>query len=112
MTYSQKVIMRILRLGSLLFFSFALASVLPDFSQDPNSPAPSSPAPSQDPNSPAASSPAPSQDPNSPRPPAVPDSATVNPAPASNPPANPASFNDVLDRVIQREHLFVAQMRH
>jgi hypothetical protein len=24
----------------------------------------------------------------------------------------PASFNDVLDRVVQREHLFVAQMRH
>jgi hypothetical protein len=28
----------------------------------------------------------------------------------SSPP--PASFNDVLDRVVQREHLFVAQMRH
>jgi Peptidase family M48 len=27
-----------------------------------------------------------------------------------NPP--PASFNDVIDRVIQREHLFLAQMRH
>jgi len=85
--------MRIVRLGSLLFFFFLLASVLPAFSQDPNSPAPS-------------------QDPNSPRPPAAPDSATVNQAPGSNPPANPASFNDVLDRVIQREHLFVAQMRH
>ncbi|MGO9169189.1 MAG: hypothetical protein ACLP56_20160, partial [Candidatus Sulfotelmatobacter sp.] len=24
----------------------------------------------------------------------------------------PASFNDVMDRVIQREHLFLAQMRH
>src|SRR6202035_2774484 len=24
----------------------------------------------------------------------------------------PASFNDVIDRVVQREHLFVAQMRH
>ena len=24
----------------------------------------------------------------------------------------PASFNDVMDRVVQREHLFVAQMRH
>ena len=29
---------------------------------------------------------------------------------SSSPP--PASFNDVLDRVVQREHLFVAQMRH
>jgi Peptidase family M48 len=28
----------------------------------------------------------------------------------SSPP--PASFNDVMDRVVQREHLFVAQMRH
>src|SRR5258708_496970 len=28
----------------------------------------------------------------------------------SSPP--PASFNDVLDRIVQREHLFVAQMRH
>jgi hypothetical protein len=28
----------------------------------------------------------------------------------SSPP--PASFNDVLDRVVQREHLFIAQMRH
>jgi peptidase M48-like protein len=27
-------------------------------------------------------------------------------------PAPPASFNDVMDRVIQREHLFLAQMRH
>jgi hypothetical protein len=27
-------------------------------------------------------------------------------------PRPPASFNDVMDRVIQREHLFVAQMRH
>jgi hypothetical protein len=27
-------------------------------------------------------------------------------------PPPPASFNDVMDRVVQREHLFVAQMRH
>src|SRR5579862_8956208 len=27
-------------------------------------------------------------------------------------PPPPASFNDVIDRVIQKEHLFVAQMRH
>src|SRR5260370_474014 len=76
--------MRISRLGSLLIFFFLLlASVLPAFPQDSNSPAP----------------------------PAAPDSATVNQAPSSSPPANPASFNDVLDRVIQREHLFLAQMR-
>ena len=28
------------------------------------------------------------------------------------PPPPPASFNDVMDRVIQREHFFLAQMRH
>jgi hypothetical protein len=33
-----------------------------------------------------------------------------NPGSLSSPP--PASFNDVMDRVVQREHLFVAQMRH
>jgi hypothetical protein len=75
--------MRIARLGSLFLF-LLLASVLPTFSQDSNSAAP----------------------------PAAPDSATVNQAPGSSPPPNPASFNDVLDRVIQREHLFLAQMRH
>ncbi len=85
MTYFQKVLMRISRLGSLLFFFFLLlASVLPTFSQDSN---------------PAA-------------PPAAPDSATVSKVPNPSPPANPSSFNDVLDRVIQREHLFLAQMRH
>ena len=78
--------MRISRLGSLLFFFLLLllASVLPTFSQDSNSAAP----------------------------PAAPDAATVSQAPGSSPPANPASFNDVLDRIVQREHLFLAQMRH
>src|SRR6202011_3029416 len=85
MTYSQKVLMRIVRLGSLLFFLFLLlASVLPTFWQDSNSPAP----------------------------PAAPDSATVSQVPSSSPPASPSSFNDVLDRVIERERLFLAQMRH
>src|ERR1700724_2785168 len=85
MTYSQKVLMRISRLGSLLFFFFLLlASVLPTFSQDSN---------------PAA-------------PPAAPDSATVSQVPKPSPPANPSSFDEVMDRVIQREHLFLAQMRH
>ena len=36
--------------------------------------------------------------------------STQSPGPMSSPP--PASFNDVMDRVVQREHLFVAQMRH
>jgi hypothetical protein len=36
--------------------------------------------------------------------------ASIAEVPAS--PAAPASFNDVMDRVVQKEHLFVAQMRH
>ena len=77
--------MRISRSGSLFFFLFLLlASVLPAFSQDSSSAAP----------------------------PAAPDSATVSQAPGSSPPANPASFNEVVDRVIQRERVFLAQMRH
>lgn len=42
-------------------------------------------------------------------------SAAVDPAPPQGPGAfspAPASFNDVMDRVVQREHFFVAQMRH
>jgi hypothetical protein len=83
--------MRISRLGSLSFIFFLfllLASVLPAFSQDSNSAAPAA------------------------APPAAPDSATVSPVPGSSPAVNPASFNEVLDRVIQREHAFLAQMRH
>jgi hypothetical protein len=43
--------------------------------------------------------------------------ATAETAPAGQTsetvlPPPPASFNEVLDRVVQREHLFVAQMRH
>jgi hypothetical protein len=46
-------------------------------------------------------------------------SSTPSSAPASAPaqdagslPSPPATFGDVLDRVVQREHLFLAQMRH
>jgi hypothetical protein len=59
----------------------------------------------------AASLPALSQDPASPSSPVTPgDAAGQSGAPSSPPP--PASFNDVMDRVIQKEHLFLAQMRH
>jgi hypothetical protein len=34
------------------------------------------------------------------------------PAQGSGKLSSPTSFNDVMDRVVQREHLFVAQMRH
>jgi len=54
--------------------------------------------------------PAVSQDPASSAPPAAaPGSA---PAAGDLPSAPLASFNDVIDRMIQREHLFLAQMRH
>jgi hypothetical protein len=47
---------------------------------------------------------------------ASPETSTSNGAAASKPAANPApaptSFNDVLDRVVEREHFFLAQMRH
>ena len=47
--------------------------------------------------------------------PSTPPAATVTPSPApqaaeSAPPA--ATLNDVIDRVVQREHFFMAQMRH
>jgi hypothetical protein len=37
--------------------------------------------------------------------------ATVTPAPAP-PAATPTRFDDVIDRVVEREHMFLAQMRH
>lgn len=40
-------------------------------------------------------------------------SATTSSAPAQNPaPLPPATLNEVMDRVAQREHFFLAQMRH
>jgi hypothetical protein len=58
--------------------------------------------------------PALSQDPASTTPAASAPTATTTPVPqASGPlPAPALSFEDVLDRVVEREHLFVAQMRH
>lgn len=96
--------MRILQVGSLSFF-LLLACALPAVSQDPASsaaPPASSALPAMS-AAPPATSPAP--------PPASTDAApgTRTASPAS--PA-PASFNDVLDLVVQKEHLFVAQMRH
>jgi Peptidase family M48 len=38
--------------------------------------------------------------------------ATLVQLPASNSPAAPGSFDQVIDRVVEREHYFVAQMRH
>ncbi len=81
--------MRISRVGLLSFF-LLLVWALPAPAQNPASSAlPASSAPS------AASGDAA---------PAAPGAQTVSPP--------PASFNDVMDRVVQKEHLFVAQMRH
>ena len=75
--------MRTLQVGSLSLW-FLLLSSLPALSQDP---APSAPP------SPTA------------------EAATAGQATTLSAPS-PSSFNDVMDRVIQREHLFLAQMRH
>ena len=75
--------MRIFQVGSLSFV-LLLVWALPAVSQNPTSST-----------SPAAAG-------------AVP--AMQAQEPLSSPP--PSSFNDVMDRVVQREHLFVAQMRH
>jgi hypothetical protein len=74
--------MRILQVGSLSFILFLLGAV-PALSQDPAS------SDSQ----PAVIAAVPPQG-----------AGTFSPA--------PTSFNEVMDRVVQREHLFIAQMRH
>jgi hypothetical protein len=87
--------MRIFQVGSLSLFLF-LAGSLPTVAQDPAS------TPAQPP---AGSSPAPATPP-----PAIPAPGIQGADAPPSPP--PASFNDVIDRTVQREHLFVAQMRH
>jgi hypothetical protein len=69
----------------------ALCSVFPLLSQDVPPAAPTDPAASSAP----VSSAVPAQT-----------------APAASSPTSASNFNDVLDHVVQREHLFLAQMRH
>ncbi len=38
--------------------------------------------------------------------------ATITQLPAATSPAAPSSFDQVIDRIVEREHFFVAQMRH
>ena len=76
--------MRIFQVGFLSFIILFLVGALPALSQDPVSSAPQSAVIEAVP---------PPQN-----------TGTFSPA--------PTSFNDVLDRVVQREHLFLAQMRH
>jgi hypothetical protein len=84
MSRSEKGFMRIFPVSSLSFF-LLMASSLPSLSQDAVPPAPQ----------PAATET---------------NSAAQNAGALS--PQSPATFNDVLDRVVQKEHLFLAQMRH
>jgi Peptidase family M48 len=96
--------MRIFQVGSLSFFLF-LACSLPAVSQDqPSSEQPPA-ATSAAPVAPSAATPVP----------ATPVQATPAPAaPGAEAPSTPppASFDEVINRTIQREHLFLAQMRH
>jgi Peptidase family M48 len=87
---SQKVLMQIVRSGSVLVL-ILLACVFAASAQAPPSSAPQ----------PALS------------PTTAPSAAPAAPAQSaeSHPPAA-VTLNDVLDRVVQREHLFMAQMRH
>jgi hypothetical protein len=89
--------MRILR-PFLFSFVLALTSVFFAAAQDSTPPA----SPSVD--LPATGSPAPGSDAAKHAPAAAAPSVPASPA--------PTSLNDVLDRVVQREHLFLAQMRH
>jgi hypothetical protein len=93
--------MRMVGLGSVVIF-VVLNFWSPVYSQQ----SPVSPAqPLVGAASGAATSSAPSSSPAQPAPGAPAASTSSSPAP-------PATFNDVLDRVVQREHLFMAQMRH
>src|SRR5436305_9252216 len=38
--------------------------------------------------------------------------ATLTQLPAATSPGTPSSFDQVVDRIVEREHFFVAQMRH
>jgi hypothetical protein len=84
--------MRMVGLGSAVILLF-LSCAFPVYSQQ--SPSPAQPLVNSAPTAaPAGSTPA---------------SAAPAPAQASS---SPTTFNDVLDRIVQREHLFLAQMRH
>lgn len=84
--------MRIFQVG-LFSFLMSLILALPSVSQDPASSAPPPATSSASPAAPANATPA---------------------APSTETPSAPpaVSFNDVMDRVVQKEHLFLAQMRH
>jgi len=87
---SQKVFMRMVRSGSVVLLLFLVCA----FSATAQDPPASAAQPALNPTTaPAAPAAAPAQS-------------------AEAPPPAAATLNDVLDRVVQREHLFMAQMRH
>jgi hypothetical protein len=99
--------MRIFQVALLSFF-LSLVCSLPALSQDPAASAPPAAAPETT-SAPTSAPPAASAD----APPAPPaESGQAAPAPVARATPPPASFDDVMDRVVQKEHLFVAQMRH
>jgi hypothetical protein len=90
--------MRIVQSILLLFF-LAFVSVFPGLTQD----SPGSVSPAVSPSQPASSA----------QPGAVPPAAAAQTSPQAEPAQSAAvSLKDVIDRVAQREHLFLAQMRH
>ena len=92
--------MRIVR-SSLLLLSAVSAAFSGAYAQDPSSP------PAQTLSSPPASN---SIAPDKAAP--APAAAAPAPAQAADMPAPALTLNDVIDRVVQREHYFMAQMRH
>jgi hypothetical protein len=99
--------MRIARFSSGLFLLFLSCSFFAAAQDSPSTQATPDPSASSSTPAPAGQAPAAETAP----PPAP---ATVSTTPVQNTePAPPAAtLNDVLDRVVQREHFFIAQMRH
>lgn len=105
--------MHMFRVGSLslLLCAFALSA----FAQDstPATPPPAAPDANQAANQ-AANQDQAAEQPQNPAPAAASPAIPPAPAPVQSPaPSTPAgSFDEVLDRVVQHEHLFLAQVRH
>ena len=105
--------MRIVTPRFIVAFTVVLILAVPVFAQD------SAPANAPPSTTPASTTPASAPDPATAQPSAsdpAPSSIPPSAAPAQNAPALPppaaTNLNEVLDHVVQREHFFMAQMRH